>query len=121
MAIPCQGFTFTWGGQTLSEVQALEADIYGGELPQGRTTTWTPNLGEVRLLAFSLTNLPTTDYGRRKQLTIQCPQSTAGGSVTLFNADCIYSGYRVDSQANDAVRFAFTFRVQDTVGAPTAP
>lgn len=121
MAIPCQGFTFTWGGQTLSEVQALEADLYRGELPQGRTTTWTPNIGDVRLIGFSLTNLGTSDYGKRKTLTITCPPTTSGGSVTLFSADCIYSGYRVDSQANDAVRFAFTFRVQDTVGAPTAP
>lgn len=120
MAIPCQGFTFTWGGQTLSEVQALEADIYGGELPQGRTATWTPNLGEVRLIGFSGTNLPASEYGRRKRLTIVAPLQPSG-SVTLFDADCIYSGYRVDSQANDAVRFAFTFRVQDTVGAPTAP
>jgi hypothetical protein len=121
MAIPCQGFTFTWGGQTLSEVQALEADIYGGELPQGRTTTWTPNLGEVRLIGFSATSLSTADYGTRKRLTVICPPTTAGGSLTLFDSDCIYSGYRVDSQANDAVRFAFTFRVQDTVGAPTNP
>jgi hypothetical protein len=121
MAIPCQGFTFTWGGQTLSEVQALEADIYGGELPQGRTTTWTPNLGEVRLLGFSLTNLSTADYGTRKRLTVICPPTTAGGSLTLFDSDCIYSGYRVDSQANDAVRFAFTFRVMDTLGAPSNP
>jgi len=120
MAIPCQGFTITWGGSTLSEVQALEADIYGGELPQGRTTTWTPNLGEVRLLAFSLTNLATSDYGRRKRLTVTAPVQPSG-SVTLFDSDCIYSGYRVDSQANDAVRFAFTFRVMDTVGAPTNP
>jgi len=121
MAIPCQGFTFTWGGQTLSEVQALEADIYGGELPLGRTTTWTPNLGEVRLLGFSIANLATADYGKRKRLTITCPPNTAGGSLTLFDSDCIYSGYRVDSQANDAVRFAFTFRVMDTLGAPSNP
>jgi hypothetical protein len=75
----------------------------------------------VRLLGFSLTNLATADYGKRKRLTIVCPPTTAGGSLTLFDSDCIYSGYRVDSQANDAVRFAFTFRVMDTVGAPTAP
>jgi hypothetical protein len=119
MAIPCQGFTFTWGGQTLQEVQTLEADVFRGELPQGRTVAWTPNLGEVRLNCFSLANLATSDYGRRKQLTIIAPSS--GGPVTLFNSDCIYSGYRVESTANDAVRFVITFRVQDTVGAPTNP
>lgn len=123
MAIPVQGCTLTWGGQTLSEVQAVEADIYGGELPRGRTTTWTPNLGTVRLLGFKATNLATSDYGKRKRLTILCPASTAANAqpVTLFDSDCIYSGYRVDSQANNVVRFAFTFTVQDTVGAPSNP
>lgn len=121
MAIPCQGFTFTWGGQTLSEVQELEIDLQRG-LPLGRTTTWTPTLGEVRLLGFSITNLPTSEYGRRKRLTIQCPASTAGGgAVTLFDSDCIYQDTNTRANANDAVRFAHTFRVMDTVGAPTNP
>jgi hypothetical protein len=120
MAIPCQGFTFTWGGSALAEVQSLEADVYQGNLPEGRTTVWTSKLGEVRLLGFSLQSLA-SGYGTRKRLIIQSPASTAGGSVTLFDYDCIYSGYRVESTANDAVRFAFTFTIQDTVGAQSNP
>jgi hypothetical protein len=120
MPIPCQGFTLTWGGQTLQEVQSLEIDLFQGELPQARTVVWTPNIGDVRLLGFSVANLAASDYGRRKRLTITAPLNPSG-SVTLFDGDCIYSGYRVDSTANDAVRFAFTFRIQDTVGAPTNP
>ena len=120
MAIPCQGFTFTWGGQTLSEVQELEIDLQRG-LPLGRTTTWTPTLGEVRLLGFSITNLPTSEYGRRKRLIIQCPPSTAGGSLTLCDVDCIYQDANIRANTNDAVRFAHVFRVMDTVDAPTNP
>lgn len=123
MATPCQGFTFTWGGATLSKVSAFEADTFRS-LPIGRTTAWTPDLGEVRVLTFAPTNLPTSDYGRRRRLTIQCPSSTvptAAVTLTLFDRDCIYRGYRVDAQSNDAVRFAYTFTVQDTVDAPTNP
>jgi hypothetical protein len=121
MAIPCQGFTLTWGGQTLQEVQAAEVDLFQGELPQGRTVAWTPNVGDVRLLGFSVANLSTAEYGKRKTLRIQSPAGTAGGSLTLLESDCIYNGYRVDSLVNDAVRFAFTFRVMDTLGAPSNP
>jgi hypothetical protein len=121
MPIPCQGFTLTWGGQTLQEIQAAEVDLFQGELPQGRTVIWTPNIGDVRLLGFSGANLSTAEYGKRKTLKIDSPAGTAGGSLTLLEVDCIYSGYRVDSLVNDAVRFAYTFRVQDTVNAPSNP
>lgn len=120
MAIPCQGFTFTWGGQTLDEVQELEIDLQRG-LPLGRVTTWTPTLGEVRLIGFSIANLPTSEYGRRKRLVIACPPSTAGGSITLFDSDAIYQDANIRANANDSVRFAYVFRVMDTVGAPTNP
>lgn len=118
MAIPCQGFTFTWGGSALSEVRELDADLFGG-LPHGRTTTWTPEGGEVRLLGFSIANLATSDYGNRRRLIITAP--TPSGTLTVFDADCIYQGANIRAAANDAVRFAYTFRVQDTVGAPTNP
>jgi hypothetical protein len=121
MPIPCQGFTLTWGGQPLQEVQSLEIDLFRGDLPQGRTVIWSPNLGDVRLLGFSRVNLAPAEYGKRRTLKIDSPAGTAGGSLTLLEADCIYSGYRVDSLVNEAVRFAFTFRVMDTLGAPSNP
>ena len=98
----------------------MEIDLQRG-LPLGRTTTWTPNLGEVRLLGFSITNLPTSEYGRRKQLVIKCPPTTAGGELTLCDVDCIYQDTNIRANANDAVRFAHVFRIMDTVGAPTNP
>lgn len=121
MAIPCQGVTFTWGGQTLSEVQELEVDLQRG-LPIGRSVIWTASPGEVRLLGFSITNLPGSEYGTRKRLTIQCMSATAGGSlVTLFDADCVYRDTNTRANANDAVRFAHTFSVMDTLNAPSNP
>ena len=121
MAIPCQGFTFTWGGQTLFEVQEMEIAAQS-ELPLGRTSIWTQAPGEVRLVGFSSTNLPYSDYGKRKVLQILAPRPGAPGqSLTLLNQDCIMRDYGVRATANDAVRFAVTFMVMDTTGAPSNP
>lgn len=121
MAIPAQGLTFTWGSVTLSEVAEVEAAIQPG-LPIGRTAIWSPNLGEVRLIGYSQTNLPGSDYGKRKRLTIQVAlPNPPGGVETLFDSDCIYSGRDLTVRANDVVRFAYVFTVQDTLGAPSNP
>jgi hypothetical protein len=120
MAIPCQGFTITWGGMTLQEVQSLELDAQRG-LPLGRTVTWTPSLGTLRIAAFATAHLPESEYGRRKRLKLEGRTATSGSVLTFFDRDCIYEDARIEATANDVVRFAFTFRVQDTVGAPTNP
>jgi hypothetical protein len=120
MAIPCQGFTLTWGGQTLQEVQSLEIDAQRG-LPIGRTVTWTPNFGTLRIAAFATAHLPESEYGRRKRLTFSGRTATGGSAVTFFDRDCIYEDARIEATANDAIRFAFTFRIQDTVNAPSNP
>ena len=136
MPIPCQGFTFTWGGATLSEVQELEVNLQR-DLPLGRSTTWTPNLGEVRLLSLSIGNLPTSEYGRRKRLVINAPAATirrtntawphngttttSTPAATLCDVDCIYKGVTINGTANGVVKFAHAFMVMDTVGAPTNP
>jgi hypothetical protein len=120
MAIPCQGFTITWGGQSLQEVQAFDLDAARG-LPLGRITTWTPSLGTLRLAGFSTAHLPVSEYGRRKRLTFSGRTATGVTVVTFFDSDCIYEDARIEAVANEVVRLAFTFRVMDTVGAPTNP
>jgi hypothetical protein len=120
MAIPCQGFTITWGGQSLQEVATLEYDATRG-LPIGRTVTWTPNLGTLRLSGYSTAHLPESEYGRRRPLVFSGRTASTGAAVTFFNRDCIYEDARIEAAANNVVRFAFTFRVQDTLNAPTNP
>jgi len=133
MAIPCQGFTLTWGTDTLEEVQSLEIDAQRG-LPVSRglpvvlsgsptsvPQMWTPNLGTLRIAAFSTAYLPESEYGRRKRLTFSGRTATAGVVTTFFDRDCIYEDARIEATANDALRFAFTFRIQDTVNAPSNP
>ena len=120
MPIPCQGFTITWASQPLQEVQALEIDAQRG-LPIGRVTNWTPNFGTVRLSGFSTAYLPESEYGRRRRLQVIGPAAIGGAAVTFFDRDCIYENLTVEAVANNVVRLAFTFRIQDTVGAPTNP
>ena len=120
MAIPCQGFTFTWGGVALQEVRELSIAQERG-LPLQRDGTWTLNLGTVNVAGFSTAALPESDYGTRKRLTITCPPTTAGGSLTLFDRDCIFQDRVVTAEANDAVRFDHVFRIMDTVGAASNP
>lgn len=121
MAIPCQGFTITWGGSALQEVQELNITQERG-LPLQRDGTWTLNLGTVRLAGFSTAHLAESEYGRRKRLTVVCPRTaTASATVTLFDRDCIFQDRVVVAEANNAVRFDHVFRIMDTVGAVTNP
>lgn len=126
MAIPCQGFTFTWGELPLLQVAELEIAMQRG-LPVARTVIWTPNIGEVRLIGFSPLNLSLAEYGKRKRLTIVAPvpqhlQGLYGGAtMTLLDSDCIYQDVNNTAASNDAIRFAYTFKVMDTLGAPSNP
>lgn len=120
MAIPVQGFTVSWGGLPLQEVQTLDINRERG-LPLGRTTTWTPSWGTIEIAAFSTAELPESEYGRRKRFKLEGKTATSGAVVTFFDRDCIFENARIQAIANDVVRFAFTFRIQDTVDAETNP
>jgi hypothetical protein len=122
MAIPCQGFTITWGGAAIQEAQELSISEERG-LPLQRNGTWTLTLGTIRIAGFSTANLSQSEYGRRKQLTVQCPSGTAVGApvVIFFDRDCILMDRVLAAQANDAVRVDHVFRIMDTTGAPTNP
>jgi hypothetical protein len=120
MAIPCQGFTVSWGSLPLAEVQTLDINRDRG-LPVGRVTTWTPSFGTIEIAGFSTANLPESEYGQRKRLKFEGRTATSGPVIQWFDRDCIFENARIQAIANDAVRFAFTFRIQDTVGAPTHP
>ena len=122
MAIPVQGCTVTWGGESLQEVQTLEYDGARG-LPRGRVAAWTPDNGTLRLLLFSPSNLAASEYGKRKRFQLIGRASAApdAAPITILDNDTILTDIRVESNANDAFRFVATFAVQDTVGAPSNP
>lgn len=114
-AIPCQGFTFTWGTATLQNVQQLEVNYTRG-MPTARTTQWSKTPGSVNLIGFSAIGLPNSDYGTSRQLVIECPENTSGAVLTLLNRDCVYTDMTVRAIANDVVQFAYTFMLKDTQG-----
>lgn len=120
MAIPVQGFTVSWGTAVLQEVQTFDVNRERG-LPVGRVETWTPTLGTIELSSFSTAHLSESEYGRRKRLKLEGRTATSGAVFTFFDRDCILENARTQVLTNDAVRLAFTFRIQDTVDAPTNP
>lgn len=117
MAIPCQGFTITWGTSALAEMRELTISQERG-LPLQRDGTWTLNLGTVRIAGFSPANLDESEYGQRRRLIVQCPATATGGStITIFDRDAIFQDRVVTAEANQVVRFDHVFRIMDTVGA----
>jgi hypothetical protein len=107
MAIAAQGFTVTFDSVSLGEVREIEIDNDRGP-PLQRLGTWTLKRGTVRIAAFSAAAVPETIYGLRKTLTI-----TAPGNVQIFSGPAVYENRQIRIQANDAVRFDFTFRLID--------
>jgi hypothetical protein len=121
MAIPCQGFTITWGGNALAEMRELTVNQERG-LPLQRDGTWTLNLGTIRIAGFSTANLAEVEYGRRRRLIVICPRTaTSSSTITLFDRDAIFQDRVVTAEANEVVRFDHVFRIMDTVGAVTNP
>lgn len=119
MATRISGVTITWGGVALAEPTEVEFSMERG-LPLARSTNWTLELGQVRILAFENNALPTSEYGRRKVLKCTL-KNESNQDVTIFESDCIYEGLNVRGVTNDVWRFAMTFRVMDTLNAPTNP
>lgn len=115
MAIPAQGFTFTWGDTALQEVQTLEFDLAAAAAQQqGRGFGNRRIQGTVRLASTSPAVLDSSQYLRSRTLTIVAP--TPSGAVTVFSGSCQYDGVSVRASANEAVRFAYQFTLRSTVG-----
>lgn len=126
MAIVLQGCTAQWGTAILSLVRQVEMDLQRGP-PVGRDIVWTLELGQVRISTFAHTALEAVltnaEYGKRRVLKIEVPQTTAANSpkITLVNQDAIYQDVVVQADTNDVVRLAHVFRLMDTVNAPSFP
>lgn len=121
MATRVQGVAVTWGGSAVSEVTGVEFDIQRGlPLNRGTATPWTMTLGSVAVEALANSALPTTEYGKRKVLKVTY-KNESDATQTLWESDCIYEGLTVRQPLNDVMRFAFTFRVMDTLNAGSYP
>jgi len=107
MAIAAQGFTVTFGGTSLGEVREIEIDNDRGQ-PLERFGSWTLERGTVRVAAFSAAAVPESSYSLRRMLVVTAP--VVG---QIFSEPCVYEKRNIVIEANDAVRFDFTFRIID--------
>jgi hypothetical protein len=107
MAIAAQGFTVTFNSVNLGEVREIEIDNDRGQ-PLQRFGTWTLERGTVRIAAFSSAAVPESLYSLRKTLVVTAP--VVG---QIFSEPCVYEKRNITIEANDAVRFDFTFRIID--------
>lgn len=120
MPIPCQGFTFTYGGAQLAEIQTLELDYATnfGELTLNRSGgVSAASTGTIVLNGTSPQGMSQSQYRYGGTLTIACPKGTS--TLTLFQGYCLYDGMAVRARANEAVSFAYRFRVWSMAKALT--
>lgn len=105
MATYSTNVSASWGGSAFSEIYDLSY-TYGSGLPRGRDSEWTDDLGSVTLSCFGTANISTSEYGKRKQLSI----SGGGASLTTY---AVLDSLAVQYGLNDVTRFTVTFKILD--------
>jgi hypothetical protein len=119
MAIPAQGLTFTWSyngelgswytfphfSATFQEIQDLEV-VSAVDLSPSRGGGLA-RTGRLKLRGFSIAGLPQTRIGWWGVLEITAPQVP----LTLWKGYARYETSTVVASRNDAVLFAFEFRL----------
>ena len=114
MAIPAQGLTFTWGFDTLQEVQELDisqalqtaAQPTVNRFAAGRTLSLLT--GEITLSGLSMSGLKPSSIGRARTLLITVPVSVSQRLV-LWHGIAQYTGQVVRAGVNGAVQLAHRF------------
>jgi hypothetical protein len=126
MATRVSGVSVRWGGSTAStatdgtallEVYEATLDLQRSQ-PVARTAKWSLDLGTISLAAFTR-DLPDSEYGQRRLLTISAQSDTGAtttATFTVFSADCVYLGAEVRGELNGVWRFDHSFKVMDTRG-----
>lgn len=105
MATFSTGISVNWGGTEFQEVFDLSY-TFGGALPVGRDSEWSDDLGSVSVSCFGTTHITTTEYGKRKELSI-----TGGGASLTTQA--VFESLAVQYGLNDVTRFTATFKILD--------
>ena len=116
MAIPAQGLTFTWGNDTLQEVQELDisqalqtaAQPTVNRFAAGRTLSLLT--GEITLSGLSMSGLNPSSIGRARPLLITVPVSVSQRLV-LWHGIAQYTGQVVRAGVNGAVQLAHRFKL----------
>lgn len=123
MAIPAQGCVFTWGSDTLQEIQELEIrqlreqyTFAGSRDVRGRSFYYVG--GEMTLVGLSVAGLKQSKIGQWQPMKITTRVSLTQRQV-LFDGWAQYASSNIRASVNGAVRFAYQFKLwgaSSTVG-----
>jgi hypothetical protein len=115
MAIPAQGCVFTWGSDTLQEIQELELRparqtvSFGGSRNSGaRTFSYVG--GEMTLVGFSSAGLEHYKIGRSARMIVTVRVSPTQRQI-LHNGFAEYASANIRASVNGALQFAYQFRL----------
>lgn len=112
MPIPCQGFTFTYAGTQLAEIRTLDFEYVADEADGARNRNGgfiSSDRGTIVLQGTSPQGMSNAQYRYGGTLTINCPAGT--NTLTVFQGYCVFNGMSVRAVANEAISFAYKFRV----------
>ena len=123
MAIPAQGCVFTWGVDTLQEIQELEVrpalevfEFRGGR--EGSVQTGRYVGGEMTLLGFSAAGLETYKIGLAKRMIVTVRVSPTHRQI-LHDGFAQYMSANIRANVNGACQFAYQFKLwyaRNTIG-----
>lgn len=103
MATPCAGVSATWNNVSFGEITKIDV-TRGGELPQGRDSTWTVDAGTIEITSLSTAQLTASQYGNMAVLAF-----TGGGLTMTTKAIC--QTLRATGAVNDVTRYVGTFKI----------
>lgn len=114
MAIPAQGCVFTWGSDTLQEIQEVELRpvretiSFAGSRNSGSFLSYIG--GEMTLVGFSLAGLEHYKIGQYKRMIVTVRVSPTQRQL-LHNGFAGYESANIRAGVNGAVQFAYQFRL----------
>ena len=114
MATYSTGVTVSWGGTPFTEVTDLQW-TYGGGMPKGRGAgdfRWTDEAGSLSVTCLGVSNVSTTEWGLRRQLSIT-QLSSNGGTSTHLTSYAVCESVNVAYEVNGVTRYTVTFKLLD--------
>ena len=123
MAIPAQGCVFTWGSNTLQEIQELELRpvretvSFAGSRDSG-SRSFSYIGGEMTLVGFSSAGLEHYKIGQWGIMIVTVRVSPTQRQI-LHNGYAQYASANIRASVNGALQFAYQFRLygaRSTIG-----
>ena len=105
MATYSTGITVNFDGSTYATVTAMSWS-YGGDLPIGKSDSYTDSLGTLTLTCLGVDGVSTSNYGTRGDLEV------AGGGADLTHK-AVLTEIGVTPELNDVTKYTVSFTLVD--------